>query len=124
MDEVVPKMGIVKRPSSSIIPGSKSNSADASKKEGWPISFRHLGRKGAYELTLFAGTPGNRKKWLELIGEQQEKLRTRGDGLYNNNVISSNFFTPQNRVNCLAPFGKPLFIIYIEFLLTYYRWWS
>jgi hypothetical protein len=104
MDDVIPRLGIVKRPSSSLIPGAKSSTSDT-KKEGFPISFRHLGRKGGYELTLYASTQGSRRKWLEHIGEQQEKLRARGD-FYNKSILSSNFFSATNRVNCVAPFGK------------------
>jgi hypothetical protein len=107
MDEFMPKQGVVKRPSSSLIPGTKSNTTEASKKEGFPISFRHLGRKGAYELTLYASTAGARKKWLEYIGEQQAILRARGN-FYNNTVLSDNFFSAVNRVNCVAPFGESL----------------
>lgn len=103
----MPKQGMVKRPSSSLMPGSKGNTIDMSKKEGFPISFRHLGRKGAYELTLFAPTHGARKKWLEHIGEQQAILRARGN-FYNNTILSNNFFSVSNRVNCVAPFGKSL----------------
>lgn len=103
MDEVIPKLGIAKRPSSSLIPGAKSNNADSSKKEGFPITFRHLG-KGGYELTLFANTQSARKKWMEYIGEQQLILRKRGD-FYNRSILSSNFFSAANRVNCVAPFG-------------------
>src|SRR5450432_2625674 len=124
MDEFgPPKQGDVKRPSSSLIPGAKGNAADASKKEGFPISFRHLGRKGAYELTLYATTAGSRKKWLEYIGEQQAILRARGN-FYNNTILSSNFFTAVNRVNCVAPFGKFTSAIIQEPSLIDNRWWT
>jgi hypothetical protein len=103
MDDVVPRLGVVKRPTSSLLPGTKNSTADTTK--GFPISFRHLGRKGGYELTLFASTAGSRKKWLEYIDEQQEKLRARGD-FYNKTTLSASFFTAMNRVNCAAPFGK------------------
>lgn len=118
MDEVVPRLGMVKRPSSSLIPGARSNTSDAKNKEGYPISFRHLG-KGGYELTLYASTAGSRKKWLELIGEQQTLLRSRGN-FYNKNVLTSNFFTVTNKVNCVAPFGKlhiPHIIIFLTHIL-------
>jgi hypothetical protein len=105
MDDVIPRMGIVKRPSTNLIPGAKSSGADA-KKEGNPISFKHLG-KGGYDLTLYASTPGSRKKWLEHIGEQQAILRARGN-FYNRTILSSNFFAASNRVNCVAPFGMLL----------------
>lgn len=109
MDEIVPRMGVVKRPTSSLIPGVKTSSD--TKGQGYPISFRHLGRKGGYEITLYATTPGSRKKWLELIDAQQDKLRARGD-FYNKNIISANFFTAVNRVNCCAPFDGGRKLIY------------
>ena len=103
MDEVIPRLGIAKRPSSSLLPGTNKASGDSSKKEGFPITFRHLG-KGGYELTLYANTQGSRMKWMEHIGEQQAILRKRGD-FYNKAILSSAFFSAANRVNCVAPFG-------------------
>ncbi|CCD51875.1 similar to RhoGEF protein, partial sequence [Botrytis cinerea T4] len=109
MDEFMPKLGVVKRPSSSLIP-SKTPTNDNSKKDGFPITFRHLGR-GGYELTLYASSAGMRNKWMEHIGEQQAILRSRGD-FYNKSIISSNFFTTVNRVNCVAPFDGGRKLIY------------
>jgi len=103
MDDVIPKLGVVKRPSSSLIPGAKSATSDNAKKEGFPITFKHIG-KGGYELTLYANTQGARSKWMEFIGAQQAALRKRGD-FYNKAVLSSGFFSAMNRVNCVAPFG-------------------
>jgi hypothetical protein len=120
MDEVIPKLGIAKRPSSSLIPGAKSTTNDSSKKEGFPITFRHLG-KGGYELTLYANTAGARNKWMEHIGDQQAILRKRGD-FYNRSILSSNFFSASNRVNCVAPFGSLQCIAKTWILLTYCRW--
>ncbi|KAI6250676.1 Rho1 guanine nucleotide exchange factor 1 [Erysiphe necator] len=102
MEEVIPKVGVSKRPSSSLIPGTKSTNSDTSKKEGFPITCRHLG-KGGYELTLYASTASSRSKWMEHIGEQQAFLRKRGN-FYNRYVISSDFFSSSNKVNCAAPF--------------------
>jgi RHO1 GDP-GTP exchange protein 1/2 len=112
MEEVIPRLGIAKRPSSSLIPGAKNNTADSSKKEGFPITFRHLG-KGGYELTLYATTQGARKKWMEHIGDQQTILRKRGD-FYNRSILNNNFFTAVNRVNCVAPFGMYLILNFDE----------
>jgi RHO1 GDP-GTP exchange protein 1/2 len=108
MDDVIPRQGIVQRPSSSLIPGARS-SID-SKKEGFPITFKHLG-KGGYELTLYASTQGSQKKWLEHIGEQQNLLRSHGN-FYNKAILSSNFFSSVNRVNCAAPFDGGRKLIY------------
>lgn len=120
MDDVIPKLGVVKRPSSSLIPGTKSATSDSAKKEGFPITFKHMG-KGGYEQVLYANTQGSRSKWMEHIGEQQAALRRRGD-FYNKSVLSSGFFTAINRVNCVAPFGmypSPT----LMHLLTCKRWW-
>lgn len=104
MDEVIPKLGVLKRPSSSVIPGVKNNTADSVKKDMWPITFKHLG-KGGYDLTLYASTVGVRKKWLEMISAQQEKLRQQNGEFYNKTILSSNFFSSVNAVNCVAPYG-------------------
>ncbi|TAQ84527.1 hypothetical protein B7494_g7152 [Chlorociboria aeruginascens] len=110
MEEVNPKLGIIKRPSSSLLPGTKTAANDGNKKEGFPITFRHLG-KGGYELQLFAGTQGSRNKWMEHIGEQQAILRSRGN-FYNRSILSNNFFSATNRVNCVAPFDGGRKLIY------------
>lgn len=104
MDEVMPKLGLIKRPTSNLIPGtSRTSTNDSNKKEGWPITFKHLG-KGGYDVTLYASSQSVRQKWMEFIGTQQQLLRKRGD-FYNRFILSSNFFTAANRVNCVAPFG-------------------
>lgn len=104
MDEVIPQQGSVKRSSSSLLPALRNANSDAKKGEGWPITLRHLGKAG-YELTIYASNQAARQKWLEHVDTQQQKLRARADFL-NTIVISSNFFTATNKVNCVAPFGK------------------
>jgi len=107
MDEVIPKLGISKRPSSSLIPGAKAAingpKAAASGKEGFPITFRHIG-KGGYDLTLYGSSLIQRRKWMENIEEQQEKLRSRGN-FYTKAVLCDNFFTSAHKINCLVPIG-------------------
>lgn len=103
MDEVIPQQG-VKRSSSSLIPSIGTKASDTKKGEGWPITFRHLGKNG-YELTLFAGNQSGRKKWLEFIDNSQQRLRSRAD-FFNTTVISSGFFGATNHVNCVTPFGE------------------
>ncbi|PQE21208.1 CNH domain-containing protein [Rutstroemia sp. NJR-2017a BVV2] len=110
MEEMMPKLGVVKRPSSSLIPAKTNTNDSGSKKDGFPITFRHLG-KGGYELTLYANSAGTRNKWMEHIGEQQAILRKRGD-FYNRSILSSNFFSTANRVNCVAPFDGGRKLIY------------
>ena len=108
MDEVIPKLGISKRPSSSLIPGAKAAingpKAATSGKEGYPITFQHIG-KGGYDMTLYAMSTISRRKWMENIEEQQDKLRSRGN-FYTKNVLCDNFFTAAHKVNCLVPIGR------------------
>ena len=103
MDEVIPKVGIAKRPSSGLLP-NKTAPSSTTTKDGLPITFKHLG-KGGYEHTLFATSPTQRRKFIELVEEQQTKLRERNSNFYNRTVLCKNFFTAINRVNCLVPIG-------------------
>lgn len=112
MDEVIPSQGI-KRSSSSLIPSIRTNNADTKKGEGWPITFRHLGKAG-YELTLYASNQAARKKWLEFIDNAQQRLRARAD-FFNTTVISSNFFVGTNHINCVTPFGMFLVCFFGSF---------
>jgi hypothetical protein len=104
MDEVIPQQGSIRRSSSSLLPALRANAGEARKGEGWPITFRHLGKAG-YELTLYAANQAARQKWLEFIDTAQGKVRARGDFL-NINVLSCGFFAASNKVNCVAPFGR------------------
>lgn len=105
MDEVIPRPGL-KRPSSSLLPGVKNAAVNGPKaapgtKEGYPITFRHIG-KGGYELTLYALSHIQRRKWMEHIEGQQSKLRERGN-FYTKTVLCENFFSSLHKVNCLVP---------------------
>lgn len=107
MDEVIPKPGVPKRPSSSLTLGAR-NALSTPKinpgaKEGFPITFRHLGR-GGYDITLYALTHVQRRKWMEHIETQQSKLRDRVN-VYSKTILCDNFFTSLNKVNCLVPIG-------------------
>jgi len=103
MEEVIPQQGTIKRSSSSIIPALRSSTADSKKGVDWPITFRHLGKAG-FDLTLYAGNPAARQKFLENIDRSQQKLRGRAD-FFNTTIVSSNFFSAMNKVNCVAPYG-------------------
>ncbi|KAI1417282.1 CNH-domain-containing protein [Hypoxylon sp. FL1857] len=107
MDEVIPQAG-VKRASSNLPFRGK----DSEKKgtEGWPITFRHLG-KNYYEQVLYASNQTARKKWLEFIDAAQQRLRARAD-FFNVNTLSSGFFQAGNLVNAVTPFdgGRKLII--------------
>jgi hypothetical protein len=121
MDEVIPQQGAIKRSSSSLIPSIRATTSDTKKGEGWPITFRHLGKAG-YELTLYAANQATRKKWLEFIDAAQQRLRARAN-FFNTTVISSSFFVGTNRVNCVAPFGKSASLMLTSYhFLTAIRW--
>lgn len=127
MDEVIPRLGIAKRPSSSLIPGAKAAingpKATGGAKEGFPITFRHIG-KGGFDLTLFALSQIQRRKWMEAVEAQQMKLRDRGN-FYTKTILCDNFFSSAHKVNCLVPIGE----LYPSFrpserLLILHRWRS
>ncbi|PLB45861.1 putative Rho guanyl nucleotide exchange factor [Aspergillus steynii IBT 23096] len=101
MDEVIPRAGVSKRPSSSLL-SNKPTPPPPTTKDGLPITFRHLG-KGGYEQTLYATSPTQRRKFIEMVEEQQRKLRERNSNFYNKTVLCENFFSAINRVNCLVP---------------------
>ncbi|EAQ89752.1 conserved hypothetical protein [Chaetomium globosum CBS 148.51] len=109
MEEVIPDSG-VKRSSSSILPALRNTGGETKKGEGWPITFRHLGKNG-YELTLYASNQLGRQKLLEAIDNVQQRLRARADFL-NTTVITSGFFSGTNKVNCVAPFDGGRKLIY------------
>ena len=109
MDEVIPRLGLPKRPSASLLPGNNPNAKE------FPITFRHLG-KGGYEQTLYATSTTQRKKFIELVEAQQRKLRERNSNFYNKNILCTNFFSASNRVNCLVPVGMFFFFFFFFFL--------
>ena len=106
MDEVIPRVGVQKRPSSGLL-NNRTAANPPSTKDGFPITFRHLG-KGGYEQTLYATSQTQRRKFIEMIDEQQRKLRERNSNFYNRTVLCENFFSAVNRVNCLVPIGMDL----------------
>ena len=102
MDEVIPKQGVHKRPSSSLALATLK--ANQGPKETFPITFRYLG-KPAYEITLYASGSTPWRKWMEHIEAVQSKLRDRVN-LYTKTVLCDSFFTIANKVNCLVPIGE------------------
>lgn len=117
MDEVIPKPGIGKRPSSSLTLSSLGARAAlnapkpaAGGKEGFPITFKYLG-KPQYELTLYSGNQIGRQKLMEHIDAQQSRLRDRTN-VYQKSVLCSDFFTATNSVNCLVPIDGGRKLVY------------
>lgn len=104
MDEVIPRLGIAKRPSSSLLSNKAAVNVPPTKDGQLPITFKHLG-KGGYEQTLYATSPTQRRKFIELVEEQQRKLRERNSNFYKKTILCENFFSTINRVNCCVPVG-------------------
>ncbi|KAI5791827.1 CNH domain-containing protein [Geopyxis carbonaria] len=117
MDEVLPKAGAIKRPSSSLIPGAKTNPLKGApatdfnaKEKGYPITFQHLGKRG-YIVPLFAGSVVSRRKWIEHIEAQQSVLRERSS-IFTRTILCEGFFNGANRVNCLVPIDGGRKLVY------------
>jgi hypothetical protein len=79
---------------------------------GLSITFVHLGRK-FYQMTLWAATQANHRKWIENITRQQDLMRERSQ-FFKMNVLSEGFFRSVNRVNCAAPFSEwyPVMVVW------------
>ncbi|KAF2681761.1 Rho1 guanine nucleotide exchange factor 1 [Lentithecium fluviatile CBS 122367] len=99
MDEVIPKLGIAKRPSANLM-GNVAK-GDATKQQGYPITFKHLG-KGGYELTLYASTQISQQKWMEHIDSQQRNLKDRSN-IFTQSILNEGFFSAAMRVTCSVP---------------------
>ncbi|KAH9042293.1 CNH-domain-containing protein [Lactarius hengduanensis] len=72
-------------------------------KAGFSITFVHLGRK-FYQMTLWAATHVNHRKWIENITRQQDLMRERSQ-FFEMDILSEGFFQSVNRANCAAPFS-------------------
>lgn len=122
MDEVIPRLGIAKRPSSSLLSNKAAVNPPPTKDGQLPITFKHLG-KGGYEQTLYATSPTQRRKFIEMVEEQQRKLRERNSNFYKKTILCERFFSAINRVNCCVPVGKfgPSPLSYFFHLLTKFR---
>ncbi|KAF4548874.1 Rho1 guanine nucleotide exchange factor 1-like protein [Elsinoe fawcettii] len=99
--EEIARYSLSKRPSSSMIPGARGMANNQPKDQGYPLTFRRLG-KGGYELQLFCTSQILREKWMEHIHTQQEKLRERSN-VFTKTNLSENFFSAAIRVNCCVP---------------------
>ncbi|KAB8446204.1 hypothetical protein FH972_025186 [Carpinus fangiana] len=91
MEEVNPRMGLAKRPSSGLIPGARSNTSTTRQEQGHPITFKALG-KGGYEQTLYCSSQIQREKLLKAIGEQQSTLNSH-ENIFTKSNVNEGFFT-------------------------------
>lgn len=79
-------------------------------KGGFSITMVHLGRK-FYQITLWASTYVNQRKWVDVITKQQEVMKQRST-VFDTISISEGFFIGANRVNCAAPFYGGRKVVY------------
>ncbi|KAG8818967.1 RHO1 GDP-GTP exchange protein 2, partial [Serendipita sp. 399] len=89
---------------------SGNSAMAANNKNGFPITFTHLGWRG-YTITLWASTFISKKKWLEHIQKQQDLMRERSN-IFETVPFAEGHFTGVNRVNCAAPFRNGRRIVY------------
>jgi hypothetical protein len=75
-----------------------------SNKNGFPMTFTHLGWRGNYSITLWASTFISKKKWLEAIQKQQDEMRDRST-MFETVPFAEDFCRGGNRVNCASPFS-------------------
>jgi hypothetical protein len=126
MEEIMPRLGIAKRPSASLMgAGAKAIAtatpkSDPNKQQSYPITFKHLG-KGGYELTLYASTPISQQKWMEHIESQQRSLKERSN-IFTKAVLNEGFFSAAIRVSCAVPLGKSCLNVSFRILTHYRRW--
>ena len=112
MDEVIPKVGLAKRPSSSLIPGARRQETnntpkpDTKQQQGHPLTFKSLG-KHSYEVTLYATSQFQREKYIKLVNEQQEKMRDH-KGIFQKGIVSEGFFNLNTKITSGVPidFGR------------------
>jgi len=112
MEVLMPKLGITKRPSSSMIPGvgRTATAPRMTAEQGLPITFKGLGRAG-YELTMYCTSQIQREKWMEHIQTQKDRLSERHK-IFTMAKLNEGYFTAAMRINCCRPIdgGKKLVI--------------
>ncbi|BGP12283.1 hypothetical protein JCM10213_000021 [Rhodosporidiobolus nylandii] len=121
VDDAATARGGVVRPKSLMARGSSAKALTASaaqpppgvdknNKQGFALTFIHLGRRG-YQITLWASTWTGRKKWLEKIEERQNELRERSL-VFETLPLSAGYFVGTNRLTCAAPFDNGNRMVY------------
>lgn len=78
-------------------------------KTGFGITFVHLGRK-FYQMTLWAASHANHRKWIENITRQQDLMRDRSQ-FFEMDTLSEGFFHAVNHANCAAPFSESYLLV-------------
>ncbi|KAI9469053.1 MAG: CNH domain-containing protein [Benjaminiella poitrasii] len=76
-------------------------------KNGYPISFTHLGRQGAGLATtiLYASTSASRQKWVDTIETHRNAVIEKKKVFTMTQISCKYFHVSFNRVNCIAIFN-------------------
>lgn len=88
---------------------SSSSVGNANGKNGYPISFIHLGRQGSGTITLYASTLASRRKWVDTIEKYRHSIMEKSK-VFRMTGISDQFFSTFNKVQCAATYAS--FIIF------------
>lgn len=93
-----------------------SNASLQQNKNGYPIAFVHLGKQSSGPMTLYAPTLAARKQWADKI-EGQRKALVEKHKVFHIHSTSERFFSSfDNKVNCIAVFGKGSFFAIIFYI--------
>ncbi|KAG1502092.1 hypothetical protein G6F48_000696 [Rhizopus delemar] len=82
-----------------------SNTIPQHHKNGFPMSFVHLGKQNSNPMTLYAPTLTGRKQWADKI-EGQRRMLVEKHKVFNVKPINQSFFSTFNKVNCIAVFDN------------------
>lgn len=83
-----------------------ASAANSSSKNGFPIVFRHLGRKHGEHFTLYTPSQATRKLWFDTVQALQEE-RDRKFSIFNASpaIIRYEFFV-DCKINHMSTFSK------------------
>lgn len=91
------------------MPPVSSTSTGMANKNGYPISFIHLGRQGSGTTTLYASTLASRRKWVDTIERYRYSIMDKLK-VFRMLEISEHYFNSFNKVNCAAAYGESMMI--------------
>jgi hypothetical protein len=80
-----------------------------SNKNGYPISFIHLGRNGSGVLTLYASTFASRRKWVDTIERYRHSVMEKTK-VFSMNTVIDQFFNSFNKANCATKYKSNIII--------------
>ncbi|KDE03554.1 hypothetical protein MVLG_05982 [Microbotryum lychnidis-dioicae p1A1 Lamole] len=101
---------LMARGTSTKYPSQPPPGVEKNTKQGFAMTFIHLGRRG-YQITVWAASWAGRKKWLEKIEARQNELKDRSL-VFETLPLTSGYFVGTNRLICAAPFDNGNRMVY------------